>query len=170
MKNRKSEFNSDDWATPPFFYERLNKVFNFNFDPCPLQHNVSEWDGLQISWKRRNFINPPYDRDLKPLFIKKAIEESKKSKLCVCLLPVSTSSKLFHEDILPNATEIAFIKGRVPFIGINSKGHYINWHLWDKEPPEGAICKKAAGQHDSMIVLFDINNNHTLSNIQNILK
>ena len=156
MKNRKSEFNSDDWATPPYLYKQLNDRFNFNFDPCPLQHDVSEWDGLQISWKRRNFINPPYDRKLKTAFVEKAIEESKKSKLCVCLLPVSTSTKLFHERILPNATEISFIKGRVQFIGINSKGQYVNWNLWEREAPENDVEHvKASGQHDSMLVIFD---------------
>ena len=46
-------------------------------------------------------------------FIKKGIEESKKGKICVFLIPVSTSTKLFHEYIKPNATE--FVKGRIKF-------------------------------------------------------
>jgi len=52
---------------------------------------------------------------LKEAFVIKGIEESKKGKLCVFLLPVSTSTKLFHEYIKPNATEIEFLKGRVKF-------------------------------------------------------
>jgi hypothetical protein len=53
--------------------------------------------------------------NLKSAFVKKSIEESKKRKICIMLLPVSTSTKLFHEFILPNKKEIIFLKGRVKF-------------------------------------------------------
>lgn len=135
MKNRNLN-HKDDWKTPKDFYDKLNKEFNFNFDPCPLHSN---FDGLIIDWKERNFINPPYSRKLKESFILKAFEESKKGKLCVMLLPVSTSTKIFHEIILPNA-EIRFIKGRISFEGVNTFG---------KKVGEGS-----APMHDSMIVIF----------------
>ena len=75
MKNRNLN-HSNDWATPKEFYDKLNEKFNFNFDPCPLNHNLELWDGLVIDWKERNFINPPYSRELKEKFVIKAIEES----------------------------------------------------------------------------------------------
>lgn len=136
MKNRNLE-HSDNWATPKDFYEKLNQKYNFDFDPCPL---FSEIDGLSIEWGKSNFINPPYSRKLKEAFVKKAIEESKNGKLCVCLLPVSTSTDLFHNYIQPNAKHIEFVKGRIKFEGINTKGEKVN----DK-----------CGMHDSMIVIFD---------------
>ena len=37
------------------------------------------------------------------------------------LLPVSTSTKIFHEIIYPNA-KIRFLKGRIKFLGHNTKG------------------------------------------------
>ena len=135
MKNRNLN-NHDNWATPKEFYEELNKEFNFDFDPCPLN---SSFDGLSIEWGQRNFINPPYSRKLKEEFVKKAIQESKKGKLCVLLLPVSTSTILFHEYILPNKKEIRFIKGRLKFKGVNTKGEYVT----DK-----------TGMHDSMLVIL----------------
>ena len=140
MKNRNLN-HSDNWATPKEFYDKLNQEFNFNFDPCPLcfEEIKPENDGLLIEWKERNFINPPYSRELKEKFVLKAIQESKRGKLCVMLLPVSTSTKLFHDHILPNAKEIRFIKGRIKFMGINTKGEYVT----DKAP-----------MHDSMIVVF----------------
>jgi len=138
MKNRNLN-HSDNWATPPDFYEKLDAIYHFNFDPCPLNHNISEWDGLKIEYKERNYINPPYSRQLKEAFVYKAIEESKKGKLCVMLLPVSTSTKLFHDYILPNATKIEFVRGRIKFLGINTKGEE----------------SRGAGMHDSMIVIFD---------------
>lgn len=139
MKNRNLN-NNDNWETPRLFFEELNKSFNFDFDPCPLNHDLTKWDGLKIEWGERNFINPPYSRKLKEQFILKGIEESKKGKLCVFLLPVSTSTKIFHEHILPNKTEIIFLKGRLKFSGINTKGEYVT----DKAP-----------MHDSMIIIFD---------------
>ncbi len=139
MKNRKKIH--DDWETPEYIYNLvITPIFENNlgkdfFDPCPINPT---FDGLKIDWKEQNYINPPYDRKLKEAFIRKAFEESKKGKLCVMLLPVSTSTKIFHEVIYPNA-EIRFLKGRVKFIGINSKGEKVS----DK-----------CGQHDSMIVIF----------------
>ena len=154
MKNRNIN-HSDNWATPPYFLKELNNRFDFNFDPCPLNHDLSKWDGLKIEWKERNFINPPYSRNLKELFVNKALQESKKGKLCVMLLPVSTSTDLFHNVIKPNANQIIFIHKRIPFIGINTKGQYVNWHLWDKEPPGNSVKIKSSGMHDSMLVIFD---------------
>lgn len=125
MKNRIPL--KDDWATPKEFLLELEKEFGKMFDPCPLH---SDFDGLEIEWKDVNFINPPYSRKLKEAFIHKAFEESKKGKTCVMLLPVSTSTKIFHEVIYPNA-EIRFIRGRLKFSGL-----------------------KTAGQMDNMLVIF----------------
>ena len=138
MKNR-SLNHKDDWKTPPYLYNKLNEEFNFDFDPCPLMHDIEEWDGLEIEWGKRNFINPPYSRKLKDAFVKKAIQESQKNKLCVLLLPVSTSTILFHDFILPNKKEIRFLKGRVKFEGFNTFGQYVT---------------NIAGMHDSMIVIL----------------
>jgi hypothetical protein len=115
MKNR--DPIHDDWETPKEFLQELEREFGEMFDPCPIN---SSFDGLQIEWKKVNFINPPYSRNLKEAFIHKAFEESKKGKVCVMLLPVSTSTKIFHEVIYPNA-EIRFIKKRLRFAGFNSK-------------------------------------------------
>ena len=139
MKNRNLD-NVDDWGTPNKFYDELKKEFNFDFDPCPLQQNLALWDGLEIEWTERNFINPPYSRILKEKFINKAVEESKKGKLCVMLLPVSNSTKIFHEVIMPNANEIRFVRGRLKFKGFNTFGQFVT----DK-----------VGMHDSMVVIFD---------------
>jgi len=141
MKNRNLD-HSNNWATPKDFYDKLDQEFNFDFDPCPLNLNeiTPDNDGLLIEWGQRNYINPPYSRELKEKFVIKAIEESKKGKLCVMLLPVSTSTKLFHDHILPNKKEIRFVKKRIKFLGINTKGEYVT----NKAP-----------MHDSMIVIFD---------------
>lgn len=138
MKNTQVRNNSgDDWKTPDWFYNKLDKIYHFDFDPCPYQ---SDFDGLKIEWGKSNFINPPYSRKLKEAFIMKALEESKKGKTCVLLLPVSTSTKIFHEVILPNAKKIEFVQGRLKF---------------EQKDQNGNFYSKGAGQHDSMIIVFE---------------
>ena len=138
MKNRNLK-HSDNWETPPAYFRKLRSEFDFDFDPCPFNHDLEKW-GLEIDWGARNFINPPYSRKLKEAFVRKAILEAKKGKLCVMLLPVSTSTQLFHKYILPNKTEIRFIEKRIKFCGVNTKGEYVTGK---------------AGMHDSMLVVFD---------------
>jgi len=134
MKNRNLE-HSDNWATPKEFYDLLDAEFHFDYDPCPLNGT----DGLTKEWGKSNFINPPYSRKLKEAFVRKAVEESRRGKVCVMLLPVSTSTALFHDWIKPNAKEIRFIRGRIKFLGTNTKGEYVT----NKAP-----------MHDSMVVVF----------------
>jgi site-specific DNA-methyltransferase (adenine-specific) len=141
MKNRNLD-HSDSWATPKYLYDELDAEFNFDFDPCPLNRGeiTPDKDGLLIDWGKRNFVNPPYSRKLKTQFVDRAIDETKKGNSSVFILPVSTSTKLFHEKILPNAKDIRFLKGRVKFEGINTKGELVS---------------NKAGMHDSMIVVFE---------------
>lgn len=135
MKNRDGSEPNDHWATPKWLYNKLNQEFNFDFDPCPLH---ADFDGLSIEWGKSNFINPPYNRKDKDMFIKKAYDEWKKGKTCVLLIPSATSTKAFHDFIYGKA-EIRFLRGRVAFEGINTKG-------------ERVTTKK--GKHDSMIVIY----------------
>lgn len=135
MKNRDGLENSDHWETPEWLYKELDDEFHFDFDPCP-RHPT--FDGLVIDWGKSNFVNPPYNRIDKPKFIAKAFEEWKKEKTCVLLLPSATGTKQFHQLILPHA-EIRFIKSRVAFKGVNTKGIY---------------STKNKGKSDNMIVIF----------------
>ena len=141
MKNR-NLIASDNWATPKSLYNKLDQEFHFDFDPCPLSTGeiTPDNDGLLKDWGQCNFVNPPYSRKLKEAFVKKGIEESKKGKRCVFLLPVSTSTVLFHDYILPNISEpIRFLRGRVKFEGINTFGERVS---------------NKCGMHDSMIAIF----------------
>lgn len=161
MKNRNLD-HKDHWATPPHVYFHLNKQYNFDFDPCPLNHDLKSWDGTAVEWGKVNFVNPPYNLKSKEAFVKKAVEESKKGKLVVMLLPVSTSTKLFHETILKAGADVKFCKGRIPFIGINDKGQKVNWHLINESNNDTIDFEgqhipahiKNSGQHDSMVVVL----------------
>lgn len=147
MKNRDGLENSDNWATPKWLYNELDFIFHFDFDPCPLN---ADFDGLEIEWGQRNFVNPPYNRIDKPKFIRKAIEEWKKGKTCVLLIPASMGTKDTHElmeyvDYIgpykhpKKMNAILFPKGRIAFAGYNTKGEW---------------SEKNKGKHDSMIVIL----------------
>ena len=141
MKNRNIEAG-DNWKTPDKLYKELDNEFHFDFDPCPYSEELfipPEQDGLQIEWGNCNYVNPPYSRKLKEDFVKRGVEMQKKGKTSIFLLPVSTSTKLFHDIIKPNATEIRFLRGRVKFEGYNTKGE---------------LVKNKCGMFDSMIVVF----------------
>jgi len=143
MKNRDGAENSDHWATPKWLYNKLDAEFHFDFDPCPINHDIKLWDGLKIEWGERNYCNPPYNRFDKPKWIQKSFEQWKKGKTVVMLIPAATGTKQFHEIILPNA-EIRFLKGRIAFEGYNTKGTF---------------STKNKGKHDSMLVIFKGNKN-----------
>ena len=83
---------------------------------------------------------------LKELFVKKAVIESKKGNRCVLLIPVSTSTKLFHDYIRPNAKEIRFLRGRIKFGKLDSNGNFYY--------PLNKYGKIQSGTKDSMMVIF----------------
>ena len=103
---------TDNWRTPPELYEELDKEFNFNFDPCPI--NPTE-DGLNIAWGTRCFVNPPYSKVKE--FLKKATEEIQKgnTEVAVFLTFANTDTKWFHNYLYGKA-ELRFIKGRLKFL------------------------------------------------------
>jgi hypothetical protein len=153
----KSNIASDTWLTPRIFYDRINEKFHFDdFDPCPPNCDLSLFDGLTVDWAPRTFCNPPYSRADKEKFLYKGFEESKKGKLVVFLVPVSTSTKIFHELILPNA-KIEFLKGRLKFEGIDREGNWINPNTGMypiPNVPENAPQISRSGQNDNMLVIF----------------
>lgn len=101
---------SPHWATPKWLYEELNKEFNFNDDPCPLNGD----GGLDRNWGTSTFVNPPYGRAIVK-WIEKAWIEYEAGNTIVMLLPSRTDTRWFHNYILPFAKEIRFIKGRLKF-------------------------------------------------------
>lgn len=137
---------SDDWSTPPELIEKLEKEFDCKFfDPCPLGGGKKDEkgdmigpDGLKIKWKKWNFVNPPYNRTEKPLWIRKTFDEWKKGKNVALLIPAATGTADFAKYIFDHA-EIRFFVGRIAFRGVNTKNEFVT-------------TKK--GKHDSMLCIF----------------
>ena len=101
----------DLWTTPPHIIEELREEFGPMFDPCPENWDES-FNGLEIEWKKVNFVNPPYSQMVD--WIKKSHEEWKKGKTVILLIPPRTDTRYFHDYVNGNA-EVRFIKGRLKF-------------------------------------------------------
>ena len=104
---------TDNWSTPKEFYDKLDKEFKFDMDPCPLR---SLSDGLDKDWKGSIFINPPYSNV--GAFLAKGVQELEKGNATnlVFLLASRTDTKWFHTYIYARKNvEIRFIKGRLKF-------------------------------------------------------
>lgn len=120
------------WATPQEFYDKLNKEFNFNLDPCAIHENAKcdtyftpEQDGLQQNWQGYTvFCNPPYGRKIYN-WVKKCSEESKKENTTVVMLiPARTDTRYFHDFIYNKAKDIRFVKGRLKFGGAKNNAPF----------------------------------------------
>lgn len=98
-----------DWKTPKAVYSVLDSEFQFDHDPCPSNPKI---DGLTSEWGQRNFVNPPYGREL-PKWVKKGYEEYQKGKTVVFLIPSRTDTRWWHDYCMKG--EIRFIKGRLKF-------------------------------------------------------
>jgi hypothetical protein len=60
-------------STPTWFYAKLNELFAFDHDPCPIN---AQLDAMHADWGRMNFVNPPWKHSA--AFAFRAIDEAKK--------------------------------------------------------------------------------------------
>ena len=111
--------HKQNWETPKEFYDELNKEFNFDFDPCP---SKPTFDGLTCAWGMRNFVNPPYGREL-PKWVEKSYNVSLGGRLVVMLIPSRTDTRYWHDYVM-KAKEIRFIKGRLKFDGYKNSAPF----------------------------------------------
>ena len=115
---------SINWGTPQCILQRKEEndiTYGEYFDPCPYPN--PDWNGLDIPWPDKVFINPPF-KALKE-WVKKCAEEHviKEQTLCdhhfVLLMPARVDTSYFHEYVAPYA-DVEFIKGRLKFIDLDA--------------------------------------------------
>jgi len=95
------QIKSDVHLTPDKVWHLIKEKWGYDkedfFDPCPLN---PKWNGLEIKWKKLNFVNPPYSREKGEkksqltLFVEKALEEKGTT---IMLLPSKTDQDWFHQ-------------------------------------------------------------------------
>lgn len=74
------------WQTPLDMMENLQERWGFDFDPCP-HPRPDGFDGLEVDWGRRNWVNPPFTGGVMK-WIRKAIAEQANGNLSVIILPI----------------------------------------------------------------------------------
>lgn len=114
---------SDLWATPPLLFEDLRREFGFNLDPC-CEVSTAKCqrfftpergeDGLAEDWGRsRVFMNPPYSQAA--AWMQKAAESARAGAVVVALIPARTDTHWWHEWVMPYASEVRLLRGRVRY-------------------------------------------------------
>lgn len=147
MSISKAIFSSthQDWGTPQYLFNFLNKRFGFELDPCANDYNhkcdtyfTEQENGLEREWTfvESAFVNSPYNREVAK-WIKKSYHEAKRGMVVVCLIAARTDTKWWHEYCM-KATEIWLVKGRLHFTKQN-----------------GAVSQTSPAPFPSAVIVFD---------------
>lgn len=74
------------WLTPPDLMKKLDDEFHFDYDPCP-HPRPDGFDGLNVEWGKRNWVNPPFTSGVMA-WVHKAIAEREAGNMSVIILPI----------------------------------------------------------------------------------
>jgi len=120
----KGMYSSDkkDWETPPDLFEYFNSLYDFELDVCANEHNAKlpsyfDQNSLQLVWGTRNWMNPPYGRE-----ISKWVEKASREHITVALLPARTDTRWFQDYVLGQT--IYWIRGRLKFVGAENSAPF----------------------------------------------
>ena len=119
---------SREWRTPRALFAALHAQHCFTLDAAASAENAQlpryfteANDGLRQVWApHRVWLNPPYGR-MVPMWLAKAVTER---TLVVVLVPARTDTAWWHEWVLPKATEVAYVRGRLTFEGARSSAPF----------------------------------------------
>ncbi len=103
---------NDLWYSPPLIINAVEDYFNgAYFDPCPVNH---AYDGLNVSWSKQCFLNPPYSKELKRAFIRKAEQEFTPDSTYIWLVNYACSRDLLV--LKSKASAVCLPNERIKFI------------------------------------------------------
>lgn len=110
---------TDEWGTPQWLFDALDKEFGFTLDPCSDGVNAKckkfftpTENGLLMSWGTETvFMNPPYSEV--DAWMRKAYGAAQEGATVVSLIPARTDSGWWHEYAMKS--EVRLIRGRLRF-------------------------------------------------------
>jgi phage N-6-adenine-methyltransferase len=141
---------NDDFRTPRDLFTAFNDRFDFTLDVAASKQNSlcvsffdKDTDGLKQKWTGSVWCNPPYSNP--EAWLSKGLAELEvgNCETVVYLLNVDTSTRWFHDLIMPFALEVHLIKGRIQFGGPH-------------------VCDGGANPKPSMVVVFNRQFIHTV--------
>jgi hypothetical protein len=104
---------SDNRGTPKW----LMQLFENWFDPCPL-NNKPEIDGLNIEWKDKTYVNPPFSQTTK--WTIKSVEEWKKGKTIIILTRADLTTN-YSRLLIENKAKFLYCSELINFVGIEGE-------------------------------------------------
>jgi hypothetical protein len=137
---------NDEWLTPP---EILKPLGEFDLDPCaPIDNKfkkaIKEFneidDGLSKEWSGRVWLNPPFNRYQRPLWMEKMANHGNG----IMLVPAACETDAFFKFVWGKATAVLFLKNRPHF-------HYIDGTR-AKANSGCTICLVAYGEENARIL------------------
>lgn len=112
---------NDEWLTPP---EILDKLGPFDLDPCDAVGNPFKTantsytaNGLEREWFGRVWLNPPFNRKIRPEWMEKMAKHGNG----IMLVPAAGETEAFYKTVWGTASGILFLKGRPHFHYITGK-------------------------------------------------
>lgn len=121
---------TDLWATPQDFFDKLDAEFGFELDVCASHENAKcnkyytvRENGLLQCWEGVCWMNPPYGRVIGE-WVKKAYESAQDGATVVCLVPARTDTRWWHDYCMKG--EIRFVRGRLRFGGAKDNAPFPN--------------------------------------------
>lgn len=111
---------TDEWETPQWLFDALDREFGFTVDPCSTHENAKcdrhftkAENGLLQNWGDEVvWMNPPYGKDIEQ-WMHKAYDSSRRGATVVCLVPARTDTGWWHRFAMKG--EIRLLKGRLRF-------------------------------------------------------
>lgn len=119
---------SDEWFTPPALAQALadryaGGAFALDAAACAASKKAPRFytegeDALTRDWHADAgggsvWLNPPYSK-VGP-FLERAARTAQSGTTVVCLVPARTDTAWFHDHVLPHATEVLLVRGRITF-------------------------------------------------------
>lgn len=118
----------NEWYTPPEIIDRARRVMGgIDLDPASSEtaqrhvqakrfYTIAD-DGLAKKWKGRVWLNPPYSKDLCPLFAAKLLEHvASVDVLQACLLVNNATETAWMQPVLCDCAAVCFPAGRIQFL------------------------------------------------------
>ena len=125
-----SKYNG--WKTPIRVFRCLERIFGkFDLDPCTEDNHLNvpnfytpKDNGLIQPWFGNVYVNPPYNEVYR--WVRKAITEVKSGRATrvVMLIASRTDTRWFHDIVLPYASWIMFVRGRIRFDGAKNSAPF----------------------------------------------
>ena len=118
-----------DWLTPQPVVDAVVRLYQGQPDLDPAGHRdqlvparrvvLLPEDGLEVPWRGKVYVNPPYGRGLRAWLAKgrDSFRADSDGTEVAMLVPAATGAEYFHDIVFGSATAVCLWRGRLAFVG-----------------------------------------------------